>query len=241
VSAARRSVVLAAALALLAAAPRPVPAQVGHAPGASPFRDVLTRQHLSFLVGRFGGNAAVAGVGWRPGAAVTGRLDTRLSSALDFSVSIGVVGSGRLVIDTYADAATRVSGPVDGTLVLADLGLVLNITGAKTWHGLAPYVIFGAGWMTPTKTVRDPGGYNAGTNFTLVPSFGARYFVRRGLALRFEVRDHIWRYEWPLYYFSPVDHDQNEILPPILPEGTSTKQWTHHLTLHAGLVYGFNF
>lgn len=240
-SAARRSVIVAAALALLGATPGAAPAQVGHEPGASPFRDILTRQHLSLLVGRFGGNDAVAGVGWRPGTSLTARLDTRIGAALDFSVSLGVVGSDRLVIDTYADSATRVGGPVDGTLVTADLGLVLNLTGAKTWHGLAPYVVFGAGWMTPTKTVRDPGGYNAGANFTFVPSIGVRYFLRRGLALRLEARDHIWRYEWPLYYFSPVDHDGNAIAPPILPGGTSTKQWTHNLTLHAGLVYGFNF
>jgi hypothetical protein len=231
---------VAAGLALLAGLTAPLAAQVGHEPGTSPFRDILTRQHFSLQAGRFGGNTAVAGVGWRPGTVVSGRLDTRLSTALDFSVSLGFAGSSRMAIDTYADTATRVSGPISGTLVLADLGLVLNLTGGKTWHGVAPYVGVGAGWMTPMKTVRDPGGYNAGSNFTFVPSFGFRYFVRRGVAVRFELRDHIWRYEWPLYYYSPVDHN-GLALTPVLPGGTSTKQWTHNVTLHAGLVYGFNF
>ena len=232
---------LAAGVALLAGLHQPLAAQVGHEPGTSPFRDILTRQHLSLSVGRFGGNAAVAGVGWRSGTAVSGRLDTLLSTALDFSVSLGFAGSSRLVIDTYADTATRVSGPVNRTLALADLSLVLNLTGGKTWHGVAPYVGLGAGWMTPMKTVRDPGGYNAGSNFTFVPSVGVRYFVRRGLALRVELRDHVWRYEWPLYYYHPVDHNGLEIAPPILGTDVSTKQWAHNVTLHAGLVYGFNF
>jgi len=230
-----------AVLALLAGLHRPLAAQVGHEPGASPFRDVLTRQHFSVSAGRFGGNTAVSGVGWRSGTVVSGRLDTRLSTALDFSVSLGFAGTSRLVIDTYADTATRVSGPVSATLALADLSLVLNLTGGKTWRGVAPYVGIGAGWMTPMKTVRDPGGYNAGSNFTFVPSFGVRYFVRRGLALRVEVRDHIWRYEWPLYYYHPQDHNGLEITPPILGSDVSTKQWAHNLTVHAGLVYGFNF
>lgn len=232
---------LAAGVVLLAGLHRPLAAQVGHEPGTSPFRDILTRQHLSILAGRFGGNTAVAGVGWRAGTVVSGRLDTRLSTALDFSVSLGFAGSSRLVVDTYADTATRVSGPIGGTLALADLGLVLNLTGGKTWHGVAPYVGVGAGWMTPMKTVRDPGGYNAGSNFTFVPTVGVRYFVRRGLAVRVEVRDHIWRYEWPLYYYRPVDHNGLEIQPPILATSVSTKQWIHNVTLHAGLVYGFNF
>lgn len=234
---------LAAGAALLAGLSQALAAQVGHEPGASPFRDVLTRQHFSIQAGRFGGNAAVAGVGWRSGTVVSGRLDTRLSTALDFSVSLGFAGTSRMVIDTYADAATRVSGPVSGTLALADLALVLNLTGGKTWHGVAPYASIGAGWMTPMKTARDPGGYNAGSNFTFIPSLGVRYFVRRGLAIRLEVRDHIWRYEWPLYFFSPVDHSSPglPITPPILGTGVSTKQWVHNVSLHAGLVYGFNF
>lgn len=232
---------VAAALALLASAPAAAAAQVGHPPADSPFRDVTTRQHLSLLVGSFGGNTAVAGVGWRAGTLVTGRLETRLGGALDFAVSLAVAGSSRIKIDTYADSAARVSGPFDRSLLLADLGLALNLTGAKTWRGLAPYVGLNAGWMTPTKGERDPGGYNAGANFTFAPSVGVRYRVSRGLALRLEARDYIWRYEWPLYYYQPVDHNGASITPAIIAASVSSRQRVHNLTLSAGLVYGFNF
>lgn len=236
-----RAAGLALATSLALSAAGPLAAQVGHPPGTSPFHDLTMRQTLSLGLGRFGGNTAVAGVGWRAGMLYAGRFDTRLSGPLDLTATLGVAASSRFRIDTEADSATRVSGPVDRTLLLADIGLVLNLTGAKTWHGVAPYVGFGAGWMTPMKTEQDPGGYNAGPNFSFVPSLGTRVFFGRTLAARLEVRDYIWRYEWPLRYYEPRDLNDNPIYPPILAPEVSTKQWAHNLTLTVGVVYAFNF
>ena len=235
------AVALWRAAVVAASAAAPLAAQVGHPPGTSPFHDLTMRQTVSFSVGRFGGNTAVAGVGWRPGLLYAGRFDTRLSGPLDFTAALGVAASSRFRIDTEADSATRVSGPVDRTLLLADIGLFLNLTGAKSWHGLAPYVGFGAGWMTPTKTEKDPGGYNAGPNFSFVPSLGTRVFFGRTVAARLEVRDYIWRYEWPFLYYQPVDRNGSPIEPPVLGSDVSTKQWAHNLTLTVGVVYAFNF
>ena len=69
-----------AVTALLAAATAgPLAAQVGKPPGQSPFHDLTVRQSFTFSAGRFGGNAAVAGVGWRAGPLAAVRLDTRLA------------------------------------------------------------------------------------------------------------------------------------------------------------------
>ena len=232
-------VAVTAALAALAAA-APLAAQVGKPPGQSPFHDLTVRQALTLSVGRFSGNAAAAGVGWRAGGLTAVRLDTRLAGPLDFYASIGFVGSSRYKIDTEQDTLTRKTGPFKKTLFLTDVGVVLNVTGAKTWHGVAPYVGFGAGWMLPSATETDPGGYNAGTNFTLVPSLGTRVFVTRSLAARIEVRDYFFRYEWPLRYFFPIDRNGGA-LPAVLSSDLKDKQWTHNIALTVGLVYGFNF
>jgi hypothetical protein len=238
---ARGARALRAAVLLAAAGAAPLAAQVGHEPGASPFHDLTTRQSLTFSVGLFGGNQAEAGVGWRRAALYAGRLDAHLGGPFDLYVSVGFAGSSRHRIDTTLDSATRKTGPFKRTLVLADLGLVLNLTGAKTWHRLAPYVGFGAGEMFPTKTESDVGGYNAGTNFSFVPLVGTRIHVGRTLAARIELRDYFFRYEWPLRYFAPVDQNSNPITPSILPIGGKDKQWVHNLTLSVGFVYGFNF
>ncbi len=236
---ARRGAGIAALAAALGAAP--LAAQVGHEPGASPFRDLVTHQALTFSLGYFAGNKAEAGVGWRNGTVYAGRLDTRLGGPFDLYVSLGTVATKRYKIDTTLDSATRVSGPVKRTLVAADLGLVLNLTGAKTWRGLAPYVGFGAGELFPTKSETDPGGYNAGANFSFVPFVGTRVFVGRSVALRLELRDYFFRYEWPLRYFFPLDNNGNAISPPVLPSTSKDKQWTHNLTLMVGFTYGFDF
>lgn len=231
---------LAASLALGAAGP--LAAQVGHAPGSSPFRDITMRQALSFVAGRFGGDTAVAGVGWRAGPLYAGRLDTRITGPLDFTASIGFAASSRKKIDTEDAPATRDTARVHRTLVLADIGLTLNLTGAKSWRGIAPYVGLGAGWMAPMgRTTKDPGGYNPGSNFTLVPSLGTRVFLGRRLAARVEVRDYFWRYEWPLRYFAPLDRNGNDITPPILATSAKDRQWTHNIALTIGIVYAFNF
>ncbi len=232
----------ALAAAVLACALRsPLAAQVGHEPGSSPFRDLTTHQALTFAAGYFGGNAAQAGVGWRHGTTYVMRLDTKLGGPFDFYVSFGAVGSSRYKINTTLDSATRTTGPFKQTLVTADLGLLVNLTGAKTWRGLAPYLGFGAGEIFPTKSETDVGGYNAGANFSLIPFAGTRWFLTKTVALRLEFRDYFFRYEWPLRYFTPVDVNNNAITPPILPSGAKDRQWAHNLTFLVGVAYGFNF
>lgn len=232
---------VALAAVLSAAGAAPAAAQVGHEPSRSPFRDLTTHQALSVSMGYFGGNTAQPGVGWRSGTLYAGRFDTRLGGPIDLYLSIGFAGSSRLKINTTMDSATRTTGPYRKTLIFADLGFVLNLTGAKSWHGLAPYLGVGAGEMFPTRSETDVGGYNAGANFTLIPLAGTRFFLGRSLSVRLEVRDYFFRYEWPLRYFSPYDQNNNPITPPILPSGSKDKQWVHNLGLMVGLAYGFNF
>jgi opacity protein-like surface antigen len=238
---ARAARALLAAGVLAAAGAAPLAAQVGHEPGASPFRDLTTHQALTVSTGYFAGNAAQAGVGWRHGGVYAGRFDTRLGGPFDMYVSIGFAGSNRYKIDTTLDSASRTTGPFKRTLVVADLGLLINLTGSKTWRGFAPYLGFGAGEVFPTRSETDVGGYNAGANFSLIPLAGTRFFLGKTVAVRLEVRDYLFRYEWPLRYFSPLDGNGDAITPAILPSDAKERQWTHNLTFLVGVAYGFNF
>ncbi|MDP3775627.1 MAG: hypothetical protein Q8Q85_15305 [Gemmatimonadales bacterium] len=213
----------------------PVRAQVGHDPASSPFHDLTTTQGLTVSFGRFAGARTAAGVGARPGTYVGLRFDTRLSGPADFWASVARVASSRRVVNP--DTVVTVTGPVDMPLIAADLGLALNLTGAKTWHRLAPYVGLGIGVLSPTKTVTDPGGYQAATNFSFVPTIGTRVFVGRALAIRIDARDYYFRYEWPLSYYGSVDG----VFPPVFDPSTPARQWTHNFALSVGLTYTFTF
>jgi len=217
-------------------------AQVGHDPSLSPFRDIATRQTLSFLVGEFAGNKAKAGVGAQSGTSFGFRFRNRLSGPLDLMIGSNIIQSKRLVIDPTKPDSIRRSGPVNYNLLTAEIQLALTLTGAKTWHGLAPWIAFGFGMETATTPVTDPGGYRAGLNFTFVPSAGLDVHLGRQLGLNFEVRDNTIRYEWPLAYFAPKDSSGASLPPPVLDPATQKdKQLTHNFSFSAGLSYHFNF
>jgi hypothetical protein len=233
----RSNLALAALLLLALRPPGPLTAQVGHDPSRSPFRDITTRQGITLFSGYFSGNRAETGVGARPGPVFGARFQTRVSGPLDLSVTFAGITSTRYVIDPDSAPATRRSGPIDYNLVASDISLSLNLTGAKTWHGLAPYLSVGAGLIVPTEGRVDPGAYEAKNNFTLVPSIGARLTLSRSFAVSLEVRNYFVRYEWPLRYLYPTTN----VDPVLDPNTEDDRDMTSNLLIGFGLSYRFNF
>ncbi len=242
-----RALVLAAVL-LTALPPCRLSAQVGHDPQHSPFEDVTTRQTFTPFVSEFFGNGAHAGVGAQAGMAFGGRFTTALSGPLELWATFAMISSKRNVIDPSKPDSTRVSGPIDLKLVSADLGIALRLTGARTFHGLEPYVGVAFGVVAPTKTVTDPSGFSANSNITFVPTIGTRARIGRFVSLTLEARDNLMRYEWPSAYFcgSPVsptcatDSNGNPVPPVLDPAREKDTQMTHNFTLTAGLSFHFN-
>ena len=225
-------------LAWTGVAAPPLLAQVGHEPGSSPFRDVTTRQELTLFGGRFGGNPGEAGVGARSGPITGLRFATRLSGPLELTVTFASINSSRYVIDPDSPVTVRTTGPVNYDLVTADLGMLFNLTGRKTWRGFAPYLGMAIGLEIPANGTTDPGGYEAKQNFTFVPTFGTRVTLSRSLALQLEIRDYFIRYEYPLRYFEPTD----TTVPPVLdPTRYDEKDLTSNWTISLGLSYRFTF
>ena len=222
--------------------PGPLAAQVGHDPTTSPFRDVNTRQSVVLLGGHWFGNKSEAGVGAQAGPMAGIKLRTALSGPLDLIISSVYVQSQRNTINTLLPDSTRNGGPIDYNMIITDLSLGLTLTGAKTWHGLAPYLSAGFGFVIPTNDVVDPGGFHAGSGFTFTPAFGIRMKLSNTFGLQFEGADHTIRYEWPPTYFFPKDATGTAITPPVLdPAKSKNTQVTHNFTLSLGLSYNFNF
>lgn len=211
--------------------PARLAAQVGHDPARSPYRDITTRQMLSGWAGWFGGNRAVTGVGARSAAAAGARFDTKLSGPADLSASVAWVWSSRNVVDSLSDSlpppAVFTGAPIAVPLLLADLGFTFNLTGAKSWRGLAPFAGLAIGVVSPRGATADTSGFRPTTQFAIVPSLGVRAFLSRALALRLELRDHYFRYDWP--------HDL------ATAAGVNRTQWTHNLLVAVGAGYAFTF
>lgn len=210
-------------------------AQVGHDPVRSPFRDITTQQTVGAFVTSFRGNRTDAGVGWREGTGLGVQFATRLSPAMDLTGTFVRIASSRGVANVTDSTQPREGAPLDATLLGFDIALALNLTGPKTWRGLAPYVSIGAGFLFPTNTVQDRSGYKAGSNFYLVPAIGTRWYATRRVVLRLEARDVYFRYEWPRAFFVPSDGR-----PPLIGAG-GNQQWTHNASFSLGVGYAFTF
>lgn len=227
-------------LALLLGAPGLLAAQqVGTAPERSPFQDILTHEGFTLFAGRFAGNANDAHTGARPGLMLGARLNVRISSALDLSATFGEAFTSRLRIDASGDTA-RNAGNVKVRLIAADLGFQLNLTGDKTWHHIAPYVYLGAGLTTPSARVVDPGGYELGTDFDVVPAIGTRVVISRRLSLRVEARDYYYRYTFPLFYFDRP-YAAHADGTAVLSNSVGDREWYSNYAIWVGVTYGFNF
>jgi hypothetical protein len=193
-------------LPLLAGAATPAAAQVGHPPEHSPYRDLLYGNSITPFIANIGGDGGKLGIGPHDGTTYGIRYDRRLSNIIQFGLSFESGNLQRLIVDADDSVATRVKGPVQQQLSIAELALQWNITGKKTWHGLAPYFGGTIGLTWADDTPADTSGYRFGTRAVLAPDLGFRLFVGQRLHLRGEVRQLFWQLKYPgAYLDEPAD------------------------------------
>ena len=227
------------AIALLAAA-APLAAQVGYDPAKSPYHDVPWRQGVTFVAGWY--NAAIdpAGVAPRSAPMYGLRYDLQLAGPAQLTIRSAATASKRHLLDPRQPKATRVLGEVDAPLLFTDIGLTLNLTGQRSWHGLVPLVQFGAGVASDLKPASDVGNYKfggtSGTTFALSLGTGVRY-VPGGRFNRWEVRGDVTDYLFALKY--PGSYISTTTTPSVLKTDASASSWRHNAGLTLGLTYRF--
>lgn len=220
----------AAACLVLAAAgwPALAPAQVGHEPQHSPYRDLRATHQLLFSGGYVGGGGGVAGVGPRQGLVAGGRFAISLSAPLEAWLAVHGAQLTRHLIDPAAPPESRAVGTASQQVTIFDAGFALRITGAKTWHGLMPYVGASLGAATGSA-VSDASGFSFGTPFQAGPHLGVRFYGRGPLILWLEGWDPIWRLSYPSGWTGGAN--------PVLLPSDPIKEWVHNPTVLIGLGY----
>ncbi len=226
---------------LLALVPfRPAGAQVGHPPGHSPFQDLPRGATWTALVGDFRGDGGALGVGPHHGLTYGLRYDIRVGGLVGLALVLSRGELERLVIDPYDSVATRVTGPVSQYVYFAGGGLQLNLTGAKTWHGVAPYIGGDFGFALSQSTPSDTSGYKFGNRLFVAPGAGVRLFLTRHLHLRLDGKVNLWKLKYPGSYaqepaVQPGTPDQSNA---VVTNGKLSK-WDGSLWLQAGLGISF--
>jgi hypothetical protein len=190
---------LALTLALLAASH--AAAQVGRLPSESPYHDILGGRWLDLSTGRVSGTGGPLLVGPRDGTLAGARVTFRGDHSLSLGLGGWWAGTVRHVVDANDSVATRVKPDISQKLIAGEFTLQLNLSGAKSWHRLAPFTALGIGLVHGQKSpATDTSGYSFGTRFYFVPSLGTRVMVTRSIALRGEARALFWSLKYPPSY-----------------------------------------
>jgi hypothetical protein len=199
----------------------------------SPYEFVETRHS----VGAFAGYVEIE----------PGRLDLAPRSALLFGARYDMRFTGPLsgevglAFSPTERTIYRASDDNDGTLVpfeetstlvgLFEAGLRFHLTGQRTWHNIAPYVV-GTGGVVTDLTSNNKGEqeiptdqfFRFGLGFAAGIGVGSDVFVSDRFSLRVEVRDHLWRLAYP---------------GGISGTGARVTEWTHNFAPSIGGSYHF--
>ena len=231
------------ALALaLAIQPTTASAQVGHAPGSSPYHDIRKGHSVTALVGHFGGDGGEFGIAPHGGTVYGIHYDLRAGSTIQFGLGLARADLERLIVDPFVELANRVSGPVPQTVTFAEVNLQFNVTGGKSWHGLAPFVGTGVGLTFAGGTPADTSKFKFGRKFYLAPNLGVRFFLTDRLHLRGEARATFWKVKYPTTFqaeppLEPGDPPDNS--NAVITDGPLS-EWTTSSWLQVGLGYSFS-
>jgi hypothetical protein len=217
-------------------------AQVGYDPGHSPYHDIRRGPVVMANFGYLGGSRGSVGVGLANGPTGGIRWEPQFG-AIGASLGVAYARTTSFAVDPTQDSASRKSGPFDNTLVLADAGLQLVLTGRKTWRGFAPFVGGALGVAVGSTESRDTSGYKFGTKITLAPNAGVRWYPARRLSVRGDVRLLLWKLKYPISYKVPPGPPTCTTGAPgcsaVLPTTASLTEWTSHPWATIGVGWTF--
>jgi hypothetical protein len=227
-----------AAAAALAFTARTAPAQVGHAPGDSPYRDIRKGHALTAMFGHISGGGGRFGIAPHDGFSYGIRYDIRTASPVQMGIGFLRADLERLVVNPFVPPAERISGPFTQSILFAEFNLLLNLTGGKSWHRLAPFVGSAVGMTFSSGTVEDSSGFEFGRRIYLAPTVGTRIFLTDRLNLRAEARATFWKITYPAsFQREPETGDPGS--GPVITDGR-VQEWSTTPWLQVGISYSFS-
>jgi hypothetical protein len=216
-------------------------AQVGHAPGRSPYHDIAKGHTITALGGAFGGSGGKFGIAPHDGSVFGIRYEIRNSGAIALGLQFTRGDLDRLIVDPFVAVEDRVSGPVRQTVTFAEADLQFNVTGGKSWHGLAPFVSAGLGLTFPSGTPQDTSGFELGKRVYLAPGAGFRLFLSDRIHLRGEGRVAFWKLKYPASFTrEPPDDPGTPDDPHAVITDGNVSEWSTSSWLQAGLGFAFS-
>ncbi len=196
---------------------------VGTEPSRSPFRDLQTTQQLTFSAGWLNATKDAARVGPEAGPLLSLRHDIHIGGPAWLTTRYSTLMSERRVIDPGLPEVDRFQGTQGVTHHIADIGIMLALTGKKTWRGLLPTVGGGIG-ITSDFAGRDIGGYLFGTKFAFSFGPGVRIVLPRDYSMRIDLTNNMYQFQYPSTYFIAAS-DSTSVLDDTAQRASWRSNW----------------
>jgi hypothetical protein len=177
---------------------------------SSPYRFIDESQAIGLFGGYISAGKGSVGLGPKGGPVFGARYSIRLSGPFTIEIEPAFFKTTRPVLDTtVVDSARAQVGEADLALVLANGSLRFNITGARTWHGLQPFFLFGggaavdlSGTSEDDELVTGEARFDFGTSFAGQLGGGVEWYASKRLTLRLDARNALWKIKTPLAFVS---------------------------------------
>jgi hypothetical protein len=210
---ARRSPLLVATLAVIAALPATLHGQVlGHMPDTSPYTDVDSPRELAIFGGYFRAAKDLAGVAPGPSPVIGLRETIHLGGPVIAFARLTHTFSDRTVVNPLDPASTRDQGQISDPITLADVNLGFNFLGDRSFHNFEFAVNAGAGGASDLGAAHDIGGYRFGTVIALTYGGGIRWVPPGRLSIRLNVDNYMYEHSYPKLYHT-ITGDGTSVIP----------------------------
>lgn len=229
-------------IALVSALPVALSAQVGNDPSHSPYHDILRGNGWTVLGGHVYGNGGPLRLSPNGGASLGVRYDVRFSRLLQGFVGLSRLALQREILNPDDSIVHRYSGPVDQNIWTPEFGLQMNLSGAKTWHGVAPFVSMAIGAAVGKDLPSDTTGFVFGTKILFAPAAGLRYYVGERLHIRLEGQMLYWKMKYPSTWTrEPAAQPSNPGDPTTAPVKSvaDLNDWVPTPALRLGIGFAF--
>ncbi len=211
----------------------------------SPFRWRERGFRLGLFGGYHNGNRGNLDFGQGPTAINGVKMRARVSSPLSLEVGASYGPAERFVIDLAADGGPAIIDTVNASWIRVEAGGQVSLTGARTWHGIQPYGVFGAGWVVEvdggaSELLADqalaPFRYNIGAAPHLNVGAGFEIFPSDKIGIGFEVRDYLIRQTAPGGFLVP---NLLQTLADLGAPAPKPSAWLHTLEFGVSIWYYF--
>lgn len=204
----------------------------------SPYRFLDYGQQVGVYVGRMGAEEGPLQIGPQPATTLGARWALRVSGPLSLGAEVGYTPTTRTVRDTVfvaADSLFREVGEANVRMLTVMGNLNFGITGPRTWYGLHPFIVLGAGVSVDIAgadaieaDLPAAARYERGTSFAGQFGGGVDWYPTQRVSVRVDARNVLWRVRAPEAFRRTTAGAQ-----------LAEAEWTNNFALLAGLSFHF--